>query len=53
MAAIIAKIRAWYTVGGYYLYWSTTQIADPFSEYPGGYPSALDLTDVVLLDYIY
>jgi len=48
-----AVIRAWYSIGSQYIFWGTTQITDPLSEYPsgGGYPATSLLSDFALLDY--
>jgi hypothetical protein len=49
-----AVIKAWYSIGNQYIYWNTSQISDPLSEYPTGspgYPAAALLSDFVLLDY--
>ncbi len=51
--ATVATVRGWYSIGSQYLYWDTTQIADPFSEYPGTYPAAATISDVVLSKYNY
>jgi hypothetical protein len=51
MSNSIAVIRGWNSVLNEYLYWSVSQILDPFLEYPVGYPSYTDITEVCILDY--
>lgn len=48
-----ATIRAWYSTGGYYVYWNVSNIADPLSEYTagGGYPLASTLSDFCVTRY--
>jgi hypothetical protein len=49
-----AVVKAWYNAGNQYIYWNTSQISDPLSEYPTGspgYPATNLLSDFVLLDY--
>lgn len=51
MVNIVGTIRAWHNSNGIYYYWATTDIENPFVDYPISYPSTSTLSDFVLMDY--